>query len=332
MVPNYDLFPLHIPQIKIMLGVGAYVVIKSLEVEEKFQIRSGKIIGQIISYDENEETICCNIMIPLYKIIDTININREPTEQVRFVQNGVAAGVLEVANTTGISHNVVVSKKDIDDIAFVFHFDDFKNGTVYGQGIPNCYLLRYEYSDDNQLVPTQYVSCFPSYYSKKFFHRCIISILWKRISSLQDTVWKILNSRSERQNTTVKVPFPFDNDIWSYLLFRTEGFVEPKEFTKDGRIRSLTLKGIKRETFRPEQKSLLLRFETERQLTCLRSILGDATTLGIRRRNPKLKCQDSFRPLSKLNVVLGSEQKMIPINKRANTSRIDFFIMITSLI
>ncbi len=96
----------------------------------------------------------------------------------------------------------------------------------------------------------------------------------------------------------------------------------PLQKQSPGIIRSFTLKGGSRESYRVAQKISVLRFETPDQLKCLRGIFGDSITFaGIRKRRPKLNYPDEImQPLTKLNVIIGSE-----MNDENNTTYVDIF-------
>jgi hypothetical protein len=82
---------------------------------------------------------------------------------------------------------------------------------------------------------------------------------------------------------------------------------------------------VKQHSFWTPQYSSLLRFETEAQLQCLRNILGDATTVGVRMRRPKINSYNSLLTFTKLNVIVGSDNQQIQIRKECFNDRIDFF-------
>jgi hypothetical protein len=108
--------------------------------------------------------------------------------------------------------------------------------------------------------------------------------------------------------------------------------MEENRFSDSGIIRCFTLKGVKQHTFWTPQYSSLLRFETEGQLECLRTILGDATTVGARMRRPKINTYNTPLPFTKLNVIVGSENQQLPIRIDSINDRIDFFLTIMTLI
>ena len=56
--PNYDLFPLHIPEQKLLLGMGSFIVLNGAGFTD-YNLRTpqDKIIAKIVSYDETQTTI-----------------------------------------------------------------------------------------------------------------------------------------------------------------------------------------------------------------------------------------------------------------------------------
>jgi hypothetical protein len=87
----------------------------------------------------------------LSRVLSTAQVPMGHHNYVNPLTTGVAAGIPEVVTCM---YKVIASTSDIEDIAFVFHITDFINGRVYGQGISNCYLLRYNYLSNNTLIPS----------------------------------------------------------------------------------------------------------------------------------------------------------------------------------
>ena len=330
--PNYGLTPIYSPKLQCMISVGSYVLINGNGVENWLKTTDDNVVARVTFHDHRTDYIYCNIL-PLLTRVEHSNDNTTYNSQYpvavpyNSIQTGVAAGITEVAAS---NYCLVATRDDIEDVAFVFHIIDYIHGRVYGQGVKNCFLLRYIYKNgliDTQ-TPLQYVSCFPSYYVEhKHFRRCSIFILWSKITELQVVLWKILNKYSEKEENTTILQFPFDELLWSYLINRTKGILEERELLSDGTVRCFTLKGMIRETMRtgPQRITSILRFQTESQLECLRKILGDATTIGIRMRRPKLYCKSIVQPNDTLNIIIGSElNRKAPFQINTNTSRIDF--------
>jgi hypothetical protein len=135
-----------------------------------------------------------------------------------------------------------------------------------------------------------------------------------------------MNKYSEKDDNTTEMEFPFDELIWSYLIYRTKDVLVEHELLSDGTIRCFTLKGMIRETMRTgNEASYILRFQTEDQLECLREILGDATTLGIRMRRPQLNVKTIIQPNTTMNIIIGSDMEQnSPFRINSNANRIDF--------
>jgi hypothetical protein len=187
--------------------VGSYVIIEGHHLNEnEFKNRTGHVVIRIMSHDEHTNMIHGKVFIPLYTILERVEELDSLGNSVDPIQTGIAAGIEEVVSTTKY---VVASPQDIIDFCFVFHMEDVENGVVNGQGITNCYTYRYSYDVYEgpvmqQLTPAEYTSCFPSkmgLYTAQHLPSCTGSILWYKISSLQDDLFKILNRSGKRQQT-----------------------------------------------------------------------------------------------------------------------------------
>jgi hypothetical protein len=160
--PELSSFPFYVPNMQLMLSVGSYVILNGEGITNNQLLnRNGKIIARVMSVDHCHGIILCSVLVLLSSVISTANVQIGHQQYINPFTTGIAAGVPEVTNCL---YKVIASTADIEDVAFVFHITDFLNGRVYGQGISNCFLLRYNYSINNTLIPLEYVSCFPSSY------------------------------------------------------------------------------------------------------------------------------------------------------------------------
>lgn len=90
-----------------------------------------------------------------------------------------------------------------------------------------------------------------------------------------------------------------------------------------GKIISSTTYGLKRSSIRVSKNPYMFRFETKEQLQLLRQIIGDFSTLGCRRKRPKLRTEEKIKLNNKLNVVLGNEEEEIPFRNRTYRTCVD---------
>jgi hypothetical protein len=65
----------------------------------------------------------------------------------------------------------------------------------------------------------------------------------------------------------------------------------------------------------------MLKFETKEQLNCLRTIFGISTTIGIRKRHPKVRTEDNVQPLLKINLILGKDTP----EDTTSSTRVEFY-------
>ena len=133
-----------------------------------------------------------------------------------------------------------------------------------------------------------------------------------------------MNRDGERQHNFATIKCDNNRTLWNYLVHRTDGVVDKVTIPSTGIIRGSTLKGCTRNANRvgKGKNTYLLRFETKAQLSCLRKILGISTTIGIRKRRPKLNTEDTIEPLSKLNIILGKERE----DETMASTRIDLYM------
>jgi hypothetical protein len=288
--PKFERYPFPAPKLGMMVCVGSYVILEGSVIEEqncKLRNHDGKVIVRVTSYDGRTDTICGNVLVLLSSVSEEADGKDAFGNYLHRIQTGFSSGITELV---GSRYNIVASKEDIIDLCFVFHIDDCKIGRAFGQGIKNCYIIRYQYKlnefNNLQLEPMQYQSCFPSEYNrfKSIIGPCSHSLLWNSISKVQDTIWKVLNRSSEKQQNYCKVDINFDSLFWNYLLHRTEDVVKVTTVPSKYR-RPNTSKGMKRKTVAVPQKTTILRFQTKKQLSVLRSILGNSSTIGVRKKS-----------------------------------------------
>jgi hypothetical protein len=312
---------------KIAVSIGAYIVLRGDDIENDFlKSSSGNIIAQILSFNKDLNIINCRVLVLLSSVIPLLTYDvDEDGNIIELIREGEASGIYEVVSSC---YQVLASPVDIIDLSFIFNLLDFESGRAYGQGINNCFLLRYKHNNQTNLLTTlKDQITFPSNsIGHYYFDSCSSSVIWYRISSLQDAIWRALNCRADRQDNCVRIPFYFDDVLRAYLLYRTRGIVNPVKMSS-GFIRSLTLKGLQRATYKIPNKRMLLRFQDDNQLRCLRSIIGNSATIGQRLRRPKLFEKTILQPLTRLNVIIGRALQLpVRLRRGDRSSRIDFII------
>lgn len=74
--------------------------------------------------------------------------------------------------------------------------------------------------------------------------------------------------------------------------------------------------GMEQNSVCAERTAQVFRFETKSQLKLLRQIFGDFSTLGCRRKRPKLNCPEKVQYNNKLSMMLGNEDEEKPFCNR----------------
>jgi hypothetical protein len=69
--------------------------------------------------------------------------------------------------------------------------------------------------------------------------------------------------------------------------------------------------------------SVMVRFETEHELSMLSSVLGELVTVEVRKRRPKYGVEESLHVNDAINVVAGSLEREEPFRHRTNKQGID---------
>jgi hypothetical protein len=96
---------------------------------------------------------------------------------------------------------------------------------------------------------------------------------------LQDIIWMSLNKATEKQSKFGEsTRFRIDQEMIDYLVLQSCNVVPVQPIKSPLRIRATTMKGLRRVAFRVHRDAFMLRYETETQLSSLRSIIGNATT------------------------------------------------------
>lgn len=294
--PHYELEPIRSRKLRMMISIGTSVIVKQGNPITNENNEDDEVtIATIVSLASDSKIVCVT-----YQTIDKLSSNTS----ISPIPIGVGYGLQEVVKTR---NKIIVTIEDVVDFAFIFRINNLDEDVIEYGGIRNCFLLRYQYEND-QLEDVQHFLCFPcDSCHHTFWDRSSMAIVWHGICCVQDALWKALNSVSERQVTSVRVPLRIDALLMEYLRYRCEGVVTQQSLKVPGRRRTITIKGMKRYTKRAKRNVSMLRFETASHLNLLRKIIGDACTIGVRRRRPKLGCSDQIRFNDAINLILGSE-------------------------
>lgn len=294
-IPHFKQSALLSPVMHVNVSVGSPVVIRHAQ-DEWSTNRDDIIVGTIVSYVSESEIVCST-----YELIDEVDCMAS-TPRIPF---GVGYGMKEVVKTTG---RIVVNIHDIVDFAFIFKYDNIEDDFVEYGGINNCFLIRYQLDEGVYEDIKGYLKFPCDSSSHPFYNRSSIATIWHGITNIQETLWKVLNSESERQVTVVRVPLNVDFILLQYLLYRCSGVIGKVTVKETGVVRCVTMRGMKRVTKKSKRNVFFLRFETEQHIALFHSMIGDSSTIGIRRRRPKLGCFDKLAENNAINVILPKSQ------------------------
>lgn len=297
-LPNYGHYPFFAKSMKTFLSVGSNVVIKTKSEADKKLLSEfgldGTVVATILSYSSEDEITCV-----IYQHTELLQPCCNPPLPL---MSGPSYGLKEIVKTR---NKVVVSANDIVDHAFVFTIIDVEADVINHYGITNCYLLRYQF-DNNTKEDIEHHVKFPcESMGYPFIQRTLAAKIWYGITRIQDALWKVMNSESERQITIVRVPLVIDDETLDYIAYRCGDEVKKITINTKGRKRCITTKGLKRKAGRARNNLSILRFETEAQLVTLRKIIGKTTTVGIRRRRPKIGTTDQLELNNTINLIVG---------------------------
>lgn len=158
-----------------------------------------------------------------------------------------------------------------------------------------------------------------------FFRSSTALTIWNGIIIIQDVLWKIMNTESPKQvMQSDKIPALINNTLWDYLIYRCSSVVKVRNMKGViGKIRGNTMYGLKRRSMKVERNPCAMRFQTKQQITVLRQIFGDFSTLGCRRRRPKLNCEETLNHNNKINVMLGVEEEEVPFRNKTSQTCVD---------
>jgi hypothetical protein len=199
--------------------------------------------------------------------------------------------------------------EEIHNIAFIFTMETIEQHGIILHGIFNGYMIRFR--DDGSsvegLVP------FPSMH---LLHQhattCYSQRIWTSLEMFWDLLVKTLNPYSQHQGDfawkSQKVPY-FPPEAWDYLSVCSfqRGLSVVVFHTRS--LRSRLFGPMKASSFRVKRAAELLRFETPNDLHLFRSLFGELSTYGIRRRRAKIGQVLCITDNTAMHAVIGSETK-----------------------
>jgi hypothetical protein len=317
--PSYESFPFYVSKFRTMMSIGTSVILScNFNESEQYSIDGlypdkKVIIATILKYKQESSTIRVNLWQSPLSV--------KGNQQLQSFSVGLAAGLTELVQTCAV---VEISASSILDIAFLFKEDEINSGKALCQGIRNCFVVRYNYNNGIYSNDVNFHT-FPSHHPHHlYFNTCYLYRIWSCISMIQDIIWMSLNKATEKQSKFGEsTRFRIDQEMIDYLVLQSFNVVPIQSIKSPVRIRATTMKGLRRVAFRVHWDACILRYETENQLSNLRSIIGIATTVGMQKRRPKLALPDKITFNDPFHLILGSNHVEVPMKIRTNRPGID---------
>jgi hypothetical protein len=220
-----------------------------------------------------------------------------------------------------------IDSSSVESIAWVFgtqHLDRRPNEGH--QGMSNLFLLHY--NDQGELMTTR--DCYPfcSYYachSLLVADCCYQERVWNGLQILRGEICRHLGRYSEKQGIFTKVSSQvvLGREAWLFLLSKVGSRVREPIGRNALISKRLVEPGLLLKSTQNTFYSTMIRFETEGELKCLSSVLGELVTMDIRKRRPRYKIVESLHVNDVINVVAGSEEREDPFRFRTNQQGID---------
>ena len=353
---NVNEWPLYVPAIDDHLRIGSFVHVKLPNQDE-----GTTTIARITKRFEGKH--CLTLFFPLFppqnqplKCHPSL-----PSHSQRPIMSGPGAESIELYQTNyfpKVEHKTKDRSKfpQILFPAFVFTPQELsipKNS--WANGLSNVYIVRFfDQSGVLQPLPSPIVAlCFPNENKFKGFHsyttvtsRCYHESVWCGLYMLRKAISKILNKPSgqseEKQIETISigyVPLETFNYINTVCSFYSSNIACHHLKMSESYI-SLD-SSFSRKKVKMTYSSGFLRFESEDELSMLRSLLGLAATYGSSKIRPTLKDAPHGLPLKRghsLTVVKGKENSPPPddndssdgqpiFSKRSSEQRVDFHFL-----
>ena len=282
------------------------------------------LIGRIVRIADQEEEIggevpslVLNLFVPLSQMQWHHSLAQLPFRRERMIP--------ELVQT---KQKMVVRANSFCSLAFVFTLEQIRQGSFSYDGMTHWYLVRFRYNKDpisEGLLP------FPACYSTQhMLSSCYASRIYEGLSELKALVRKGLTRYGERQGEypRTRKAAALQREVWDYVVFRTTLLGVHHPYTRDGKktIHDTSFfEGLKRSSTRVPNNKELLRFETEEDLRIIRNLLGQTTTLGVRKRHPRAGTLDfPTHANSNFNVVTGVEERVEPFVRSTTNDGIDF--------
>ena len=308
--------PLYCPQAEAMLTPGNWVVFANDDTN--FQAEEDQqdvLVGLILRTDPSkEEALLVNVFIPLTKLLIR-------SLRILLDCNPLSRWIPHILRTT---RSKWITSKSVSSIAWVFSQASIDGSNEGHQGMANLFLL--EYDDTGKSIVR---GCHPFCSGYTFFSRhlsdCYQERVWNGLQIIRAEISRHLGRYSEKQGLFARVSsnIVVGREAWRFLILKV-GMAVRFPVTRLARsTKRLLQPGMVLASTPIVYDSVMVRFETEHELSMLSSVLGELVTVEVRKRRPKYGVEESLHVNDAINVVAGSLEREEPFRHRTNKQGID---------
>jgi hypothetical protein len=309
--------PLCCPQAEAMLTPGNWAVFANDDTNfhQSEEDQQDVLVGLILKTDPSkEEALLVNVCIPLTKfLIRSLRILLDCNPLSRWIPQ-----MLRTTRSKWITSNSVSS------IAWVFSQSSIDGSNEGHQGMANLFLL--DYDDTGKYVVR---GCRPFCSGCTFCSRnlsdCYQERVWNGLQTMRAEISRHLGRCSEKQGLFARVSsnIVVGREAWRFLILKVGKAVRFPLTRSSRSTKRLLSPGMVLSSTPIVYDSVMVKFETEHELSMLSSVLGELVTVEARKRRPKHGVDESLHVNDAINVVAGSLEREEPFRHRTNKQGVD---------
>jgi len=314
--------PIYCPQVKAALCPGNWVLFDSNDecFHSEFCLDSSadkKSIGLIMGTEDDNNCLKVNLFI---------HHTQELQDQLclRQFKNPRYQWIPQILRTPTCKW---IDSCDITSIAWVFQQQDLDTNQHEGhQGMENLFLLHHNDQGQHTHIHTCHTFCSDYHRFSLVAVDCYQERVWCGLQVLRSEISRHLGRFSEKQGsyTRVSSQVVVGKEAWHFLLSKVGHAIGSPIGRNSMASKRVLEPGLHLKSHRWMFYSTLLRFETEDELRCLSTVLGELVTVEVRKRRPKYGVVESLHLNDVMNVVAGSEVREEPFRIRTAKQGIDF--------
>lgn len=300
----YQNRPVYCLAVKGALSPGNWVLFKNND--PTFETEEETSVGLILATSEDGSLMEVNLFIRV-----TPELTRDLLLQtVSKPCNQFIPQILRAPGRKWIDPMTVTS------IAWVFQRKMIDARPTEGhQGMSNLFLLEH----NNQGGYAHIWDCYPFCSMHANYHLCAVECyqerVWRGIQVIRAEIARHLGRYSEKQGSFSRVSSQVvvGKEAWQFLLSKVRTVIGPPIGRNSMVSKRVLEPGLILKSQQSAFYSTMIRFETEDELQCLSTVLGELVTVEVRKRRPKYGVVESLQLNDIINVFAGSES--VPISK-----------------